>query len=1108
MSAAPADASAPSPGQLRFYLAPSIDSEAEKKKTAQRLLDGVAPDVLGLKDPKAFKSKDPRTVFGAAVTSAKNSEGSDGSTGRALRAEAAGEPARDYDSAAMRSMTKEECLANAGTVPLPGGDDVTWVKSRFAACNVATIYVEVSRQGVPTPVGFGYFTAVQRITVPSGIQRMVEIEWDFFGGGAIGELNPAAFVVTPSLQDETAPAGISWETRNRSLSNFPMSRTFGSAGIGFYANYAARANAGEGHSGPDHEPVSYFYGTFMLILSGTQPGYQQTRRGSLPDLGARWDNAPYLDNYQGPDSTTGGGVTLPYKIPLEYSLNGNEAAVAKHIKEACQDPQVTFPKNATKSVPGCSLDRPLHRLKDSTRADKNRTVKSPACIEQDPAYASKGLECDEFPFASTYEGAAQYEWRPKQDWETNIEENNWSARPVLERDNRSAGGFLIDFYKKNRILDLEDDGFWVKVTGTEDGVPESPPAQTSPVVSPAPDASGAPGAALTNLDVSPGNRRAPVAGLPDWRYAGYRMGLALPGEGSVSQDETCDVTPARMTSAYGVVPGDGADDTSGIQQAIDDIKRNCSPTASEFSLSRISLPAGIINVSRQISVDADFLILHGAGSDPQTGTRFVFRPDENTRYDTILADGTMWDKDAMTSGPNGTGGWIWPGRGLFRVQSREVHPDYLGDYAAAPANRKDLFEGTVNVHWKTGAKLGGKPGDSKFAARAGDTWVYLDSKVNMTNWQKYQWVNIRAANSQKFYEEQHATPTEHPLLNMHMRQQIFKIVQVSTTEKAIKLLNPLEFDVPVNSTSDGSAAIDGKSYDSKAAPLVDPVEDVGFENFSFTQEMPGLDKADAVNNYGNMAPAYAMHGIVFKWALNSYVRGVRADMVGSHPIVTEEAAQLSIVDNHLDGSWNKGKGGNGYFRGSRVWDSLFAGNTSRNLRHFTLQWSASRNVVIGNSFDSDLNMHGGWERNNLFELNRIVVPFAHRSGNCLSNCGDETGDDPDNATWYPIWWGAGKKAVKWSGASGPQNVFFNNEMIKQTNPESNKWVNYYPFRHTIYQFGWGAGKWQHLSAGVSVGIPIQDWQGSELRYYGPNAGVDDTKSDDQQSLFLGTIVRN
>ncbi len=210
-----------------------------------------------------------------------------------------------------------------------------------------------------------------------------------------------------------------------------------------------------------------------------------------------------------------------------------------------------------------------------------------------------------------------------------------------------------------------------------------------------------------------------------------------------------------------------------------------------------------------------------------------------------------------------------------------------------------------------------------------------------------------------------------------------------------------------------------------------------------------------------MAPADEMHGIVFKWAANSWVKGIRAEMTGSHPIVTEEAKNLQIVDNHLDGSWNKGKGGNGYFRGSRVWDSLYAGNTSRNLRHFTFQWSAAGNVVLGNDFDSDLNLHGGWERNNLFENNTVRVSYAHRSGNCRANCGEEGGGGPDDSNWFPIWWGAGKKAVKWSGASGPRNVFFNNEMTKQLST-GGAFEPFYDDRQRVYQFGWNGSAYQHL----------------------------------------------
>jgi chitodextrinase len=455
----------------------------------------------------------------------------------------------------------------------------------------------------------------------------------------------------------------------------------------------------------------------------------------------------------------------------------------------------------------------------------------------------------------------------------------------------------------------------------------------------------------------------------------------------------------------------------------------------------------------------------------------------------------------MISG-DGKGGWLWPGRGLFRVQSRAVHPSYASSYSSAPANRKDIFEGTVNVHWKSGVKLRPKPGETAYSARAGDRVVHLASNAAMTNLTAGSFVNIRAANSVKFYEQQQATGTGFPMLNMHMRAQIFTIASVDIANRTITVDKPLEYDVPVTSTSDGSAPIGGAVYDSKAAPLVDPVVGVGFEDFTFTQAMPGLDPAAATHNYGNMAPAAEMHGIVFKWAANSWVRGIRTELTGSHPIVTEEAKNLQIVDNELDGSWNKGKGGNGYFRGSRVWDSIYAGNTSRNLRHFTFQWSASGNVVIGNDFDSDLNLHGGWERNNLFELNTVRVPYAHRSGSCTANCGEEGGGGPDDSNWFPIWWGAGRKAVKWSGSSGPRNVFFNNTMTKQL-ATGGPFTDFYADHRRIYQFGWNGTGFQHLDVG---GMPIADWARNEQRDYTGGHGVDAAKTDAAASLFLSSLT--
>ncbi|MFE4177053.1 hypothetical protein ACFRR7_34310 [Streptomyces sp. NPDC056909] len=181
-------------------------------------------------------------------------------------------------------------------------------------------------------------------------------------------------------------------------------------------------------------------------------------------------------------------------------------------------------------------------------------------------------------------------------------------------------------------------------------------------------------------------------------------------------------------------------------------------------------------------------------------------------------------------------------------------------------------------------------------------------------------------------------------------------------------------------------------------------------------------------------------------------------------------------------------------------------NISRNLRHFTFQWSASGNVAIGNDLDSDLNLHGGYERNNLLELNTVRVPYAHRSANCTTNCGEEGGGGTDDSDWYPIWWAAGQKAVKWSGSSGPRNVFFNNTMTKRLDNDLFGCVMpYYPDRHRIYQFGWDGSAFHHLDVG---GTPISDWAHNETNNYttddllGIHHGIDDSKTDPSPSLFL------
>jgi hypothetical protein len=578
------------------------------------------------------------------------------------------------------------------------------------------------------------------------------------------------------------------------------------------------------------------------------------------------------------------------------------------------------------------------------------------------------------------------------------------------------------------------------------------------------------------------------AALPDWSNAGYLQGSGLPTSSDYTSNPTCRITAQEMENTYGVIGNDNQDDTAGIQAAIDFVKSNCQ--GSYTNLSTLSLPSGEINISKQIGVDANFLIIQGQGNDPSSSssTQVVFAPDVDTRYDNI----SDFDLNDMLGEGSAKGGWIWPGRGAFRVQSRAVHSSYQTSHANAPANRRDFYEGSVNFHWKNE--------DITANANAGDTVITLKN-VNDYSVGGYVWVG--SANTDNFYQEQGVLETNR--INSHMRQQIHQIVAVNGSTKQVTLDKPLEFPIYTTNTGDGSVAIKGSTYKSRAANL-QVIEGVGFENFYLTQVAPaGFTAQDAKNNYNNIDHHGAMHGLVFKWVVNSYVKGVRTYMVGSHPIVTEMAKNLQFENNQLEGSWNKGKGGNGYFRNSKLWDSVIKNNVTRDVRHITLQWSASGNVVTGNDTDADLNLHGGWERFNLIENNTVNVPYAHRD--CNPNCA------PGSETWYPIWYAPGEHAGRWSGSSGPRNVFYRNTLTKQLT-QGGPFVDFGPYGtqpDRLFQFAWDTltaqgTQWRHLQEN---GANIPFWTGREtLDYTQNNRGINANCTATAASLVGATITCN
>ncbi|KAF8597456.1 hypothetical protein BDV93DRAFT_513317 [Ceratobasidium sp. AG-I] len=616
------------------------------------------------------------------------------------------------------------------------------------------------------------------------------------------------------------------------------------------------------------------------------------------------------------------------------------------------------------------------------------------------------------------------------------------------------------------------------------------------------------------VDLTKANRRAPLPNLPDWSGAGFEGGNALPDDSKVA----FTLSAAQLASQYGVVPNDGQDDTAGLQNAINAMNSQSVPAGS-YRL--IQLPAGTINLSYMIYVDTSYLIIRGTGNNPSAGgTKIVFRPDADTKYDTLVND--RWDLDKMEYSwdffdeankrifGTAVGGWLWPGRSIFRIGSSQVASKYTRQHAEAPRNRKELFKGSVNYHWRSdeGKVKGWVVSQDKDIAGFSDTTLV---HVNVTN---TTWVTTADLATNDLWIDflSWGVETDDWFVNSYIFQDWFTITKRGSDAGGpyYQLDRALRFDVYRSSTGDGSTPMEDTETFAKAMPIAHVVHHVGIENLYMTHEIDGLTPESAQRNYGNLAPEQAMHGIVFRYARDSWVRNIQTFMTGSHPA----ARNIQIQDNYFDGAWNKGKGGNGYLRGSRVWDSLYYNNTMRNLRHITMQWCAMGNVVILNNITNDMNLHGGWEGFNLFELNYVSVPYSHRSGSC-SSCGGESGDQ-EPGTWYPIWWGAGEKASKWSGASGPRNIFYRNYMIKQQ-VDAGEYIEYRPYfardgslSPTIWQMGWDsqspAGiRYSHLS--LENRAPIKDWQSheqvdwSDSPAYGANSGLDDPHT----SIFLKDV---
>ncbi|MFC9730489.1 NucA/NucB deoxyribonuclease domain-containing protein [Streptomyces roseolus] len=387
----------------------------------------------------------------------------------------ASDAAATTDAPAIRDLydpvTQEECLADfrrGGRSGLPEG----WVKNHYAWCAVKVVviahYYKVGPFTIPVPIG----TSSMLLTF-LGNGRADGRRVDYTAQGS--KIDMSGFPGDPRfgldldcVSTYAAVVGDVCEDSSSASALTPLA-TWAAAPARFTADAPATAGA-------EHERIVkavFSFGMWAKAGSSSaqlKDGPRSTVRFDTTDYIARPEPEP--DAHDAPTRAAGrrdgpeqrpelvDGAVFDNTVPhLVYRLGGKEAAVAEHIRTALEDPAATVPARTDppKRIPGGSADSPLHRLvrkKNPQRVRDNRKAVRAECAKLIKPGVPRP-ECDEFPFASSLEGAGLPAYRPVAPY------GDFSVKYVPGADNSSAGGALGAWYQRDRILD--GDPFFIRI---------------------------------------------------------------------------------------------------------------------------------------------------------------------------------------------------------------------------------------------------------------------------------------------------------------------------------------------------------------------------------------------------------------------------------------------------------------------------------------------------------------------------------------------------------------------------------------------------------------------------------------------------------------------
>ena len=337
-------------------------------------------------------------------------------------------------------------------------DGEFWFKNRFNLCmtqKVAAVHLDPDTH---VPVGTSWFEATVIATAVPGQQHLrfgirMRHEKDTGATGTPGLIGitldcaNADTSRTSSCTSEADEPGLaigypiaSWKT---SLSGLPF---------GFTVQTTTTAVPGTDKYAA--ELRGYF--SYLFRVTATSSGLPPNSV-NLKNEFWRCDSAAYVFN-------TNGQCVFHHVISsLQMSASSPTFGLsASFIRDAQNGGPNIAPAISGKKVPGRFQESELHRLYKAYDTGKKipasrRKIKR-TCRDYFGSNYTRGpggikVECDEYPFATTYENSAQVDEQSVWDY---------AVRPVPRTDNGAAGRFYGEWMGRDRILDL--DPFYVIIT--------------------------------------------------------------------------------------------------------------------------------------------------------------------------------------------------------------------------------------------------------------------------------------------------------------------------------------------------------------------------------------------------------------------------------------------------------------------------------------------------------------------------------------------------------------------------------------------------------------------------------------------------------------------